>query len=64
VLSLTESIKVPFGSFTGVLQTKEWTPLEPDVLDNKFYVHGLGQIREVAVQGPVEELSLVSVTGP
>ncbi len=64
VLSLSESLSVPFGSFDNVLLTKEWTPLEPDVLDNKFYVRGLGQIREVAVKGPVEELSLVSVTRP
>ena len=63
VLSLTASLTVPYGSFDNVLLTKEWTPLEPDVVDNKFYVRGLGQIREVAVKGPLEELSLVSVTG-
>lgn len=62
VLSLTARATVPFGSFTGVLRTKEWTPLEPDVVDNKYYVHGVGQIWEVSRSGPYEELRLVSVT--
>jgi len=63
VLSLAASVTVPAGSYTGVLLTKEWTPLEPDVLDNKFYVRGIGEVREVAVKGPKEELRLVSVSG-
>ena len=63
VLSLTESVTVPAGSYTDVLLTKEWTPLEPDVLDHKFYVQGIGEVREIAVKGPTEELSLVSMSG-
>jgi hypothetical protein len=63
VLSLTESVTVPAGSYANVLLTKEWTPLEPDVLDHKFYVRGIGEVREVAVKGPKEELKLVSVSG-
>jgi hypothetical protein len=63
VLSLTESVTVPAGSYTNVLLTKEWTPLEPDVLDHKFYVRGIGEVREVAVKGPKEELTLVSASG-
>jgi len=63
VMSLAESVTVPAGSYTGVLLTKEWTPLEPDVVDHKFYVRGIGEVREVAVKGPKEELSLVSTSG-
>ena len=63
VLSLTESVTVPAGSYTDALLTKEWTPLEPDVLDHKFYVQGIGEVREVAVKGPKEELELVSTSG-
>jgi hypothetical protein len=62
-LSLTATVTVPAGSYSGVLLTKEWTPLEPDVLDHKFYVRGIGEVREVAVKGPKEELSLDSVSG-
>jgi hypothetical protein len=64
VKSLTESVTVPAGAYTGVLLTEEWTPLEPDVLDNKYYVKGIGEVREVAVKGPREELKLVKVEHP
>ena len=63
VLSLTESVTVPAGTYNTALLTKEWTPLEPDVLDHKWYIHGIGEVRELAVTGPKEELSLVSVSG-
>ena len=63
VLSLSESVTVPAGTYTNVLLTKEWTPLEPDVLDHKFYVRGIGEVREVAVKGPKEELTLVAASG-
>jgi hypothetical protein len=61
VISLSTPTKVPYGAFSGALRTKEWTPLEPDVLDNKYYVRGIGEVKEIAVRGPVEELVLVSV---
>jgi len=63
VLSLSASVTVPAGTYSNVLLTKEWTPLEPDVLDHKFYVRGIGEVREVAVKGPKEELVLVSSSG-
>jgi hypothetical protein len=63
VLSLTASVTVPAGMYNVALLTKEWTPLEPDVLDHKWYVRGIGEVRELAVKGPKEELSLVSVSG-
>jgi hypothetical protein len=63
VLSLTASVTVPAGTYNIALLTKEWTPLEPDVLDHKWYVRGIGEVRELAVKGPKEELSLVSVSG-
>jgi len=64
VVDLNASITVPYGSFTGAMRTEEWTPLEPDVLDNKYYVKGIGEVKEVAVKGGQEELALTSVSGP
>jgi len=46
VVSLTESVEVTYGSFENVLMTDEWTPLEPDVLEHKYYVSGVGLILE------------------
>ena len=64
VKRLDAAVDVPFGSFTGAQLTEEWTPLEPDVLDNKVYVQGIGEVSEVAVKGPTEELRLVKVEHP
>lgn len=55
------SITVPYGSFQNALRTAEATALEPDVLDNKYYVAGIGEVEEVAVRGPVEKLVLIGV---
>lgn len=60
VLDLKASVSVPFVSARKALRTREWTPLEPATVDNKFYVRGVGTVREIAVQGPVEKLELVS----
>jgi len=53
----------PFGTYKDALLTKEWTPLEPDVLDHKYYVRGIGEVREVSVRGATEALSLVTRSG-
>jgi hypothetical protein len=44
VLSLNDSVKVPYGSFDHVLVTKEWTPLEPSFVEHKYYARGVGQV--------------------
>jgi hypothetical protein len=64
VKDLSASIKVPYGVFNDVLLTEEWTTLEPDVLDHKYYVRGIGQVKEVAVKGPVERLELTKLVRP
>ena len=44
VLSLNESVTVPYGSFHRVLKTREWTPLEPSYHEHKYYAPGVGQV--------------------
>ncbi|MFF4363151.1 hypothetical protein [Streptomyces sp. NPDC001604] len=64
VLNLTSRVSVPYKSFTGTLRTKEWTPLEPGVVDNKYYAKGIGTVKEITVKGgPFEENVLVAVRG-
>src|SRR3954449_7321511 len=63
VLSLSTPVTVPYGTFSDALKTEETTALEPDVVDNKYYVKGIGEVEEVAVQGPVEKLELVDING-
>ncbi|MGN6633966.1 MAG: hypothetical protein ACTHJ6_00715 [Oryzihumus sp.] len=55
-LSLRAAVTVPAGSFTGSLRTEETTALEPGVVDNKYYVRGIGQVEEAAVRGGGDEL--------
>ena len=62
VLKTGGSVSVPYGTFHGTLVTKEWTPLEPGVVEQKYYVRGVGNLRTVMVKGGLEEEWLVSVT--
>ena len=61
VQALSAPVTVPAGAFPSALLTEETTALEPDVVDNKYFVAGIGQVNEVAVQGPLEKLELVEV---
>jgi hypothetical protein len=51
ILSLDARADVPFGSFEGLLMTKDTTPLEPDVLEHKFYAKGIGLVLAIAASG-------------
>jgi hypothetical protein len=62
VLSANESVAVPYGSFEHALKTSEWTPLERGVIEHKYYVKGVGNVRTVMVKGGAEEERLVSIT--
>jgi hypothetical protein len=60
-LSTSASVTVRYGSFRNALRTEERTDLEPGVVDNKYYVRGLGVVKELAVKGGTEVLQLVDV---
>jgi hypothetical protein len=53
-------VSVPYLSTRHAVRTREWTPLEPNVLDNKYYARGVGTVKELAVKGGTERLRLVS----
>jgi hypothetical protein len=61
IVSLTEKVKTPGASSSHAMLTKETTPLEPDVLDHKLYVKGIGTVIEETVKGGDEKLILQSV---
>ena len=46
----------------NTLLTKEWTPLEPAVVDHKMYVRGIGNVLEQSQRGPNERNELIAVT--
>lgn len=49
IITVTASLEIPSGKFRNVLKIMETTPLEPDVVDFKFYARGIGLIKD----GPV-----------
>lgn len=64
VVSLDDSVQVPLGTYDHALKNLEWTPLEPEVVDAKYYVAGVGNVLEQSIAGPNETAELVSMTKP
>ena len=60
VLRRGVALTVPFKAFRRTLLTKEWTPVEPDVLDHKYYARGIGTVLEQTIKGGDERNELVS----
>jgi hypothetical protein len=60
VVAIGVRAAVPFETFRGAMLTKEWTPVEPDVIDHKYYVRGIGTVLEQTVKGGNERNELVS----
>ena len=63
VLSLNETVSVPFGTFSNVLKTKDFSPLEPDIVENKYYAQHVGQVKAINVKGESEVETLVQING-
>jgi hypothetical protein len=64
VLSLDAHVRTPAISSDAALLTREWTPLEPGVVDHKFYVRGIGTVLEQTIRGGDERNTLISVRHP
>jgi hypothetical protein len=62
VVATGESRSVPFGDFENVVRTLEWSPLEPNVVVEKFYAPGVGLLAERALAGGKENVELLRVT--
>jgi hypothetical protein len=63
VLSVRASVSVPYGSFDRVAQTYDFTALDPEAQEHKFYAPGIGLVKEVdLVSG--EEAVLISYRRP
>ncbi|HYX78615.1 MAG TPA: hypothetical protein VE727_04570 [Solirubrobacterales bacterium] len=60
ILDVDAHVSTPYVSTHHAVRTKEWTPLEPGVVDNKYYVRRVGDVKEKTVKGGTERLRLVS----
>ena len=61
ILTRGGSLSIPYGRVHRVLRTMEWSPLEPEVVDQKLYATGLGIVSEISLAGGHEVASLVAV---
>ena len=61
VVGIQASVTVPYGTFERPLVTLERSPLEPQT-EEKYYVRGVGEVKEKVVKGHHEEFKLVRVT--
>jgi hypothetical protein len=59
VLALNESVSTPAGPFTGCVKTEDSSPLDPGMVDLKWYCPGIGLVRD---QGPDGFIHLLSYT--
>ncbi|HEX7134125.1 MAG TPA: hypothetical protein VF228_16225 [Iamia sp.] len=62
VLARGGEVTVPAGSFTDVLVTRDWNPLEPEVVEEKTYAPAVGLVFEEKVAGETGRAVLVEHT--
>ena len=61
VVDKNVTVMVPAGTFRHCIKTEEFTPLEPEVLENKWYCPGVGIARERDVRGGSVSTALVRI---
>lgn len=49
VVAVNQTVTVPWGTFQGCLQTEDFTRLEPDAREYKYYCPGVGFVKEEGV---------------
>lgn len=60
VVSVNERAEVPAGFYRRALMTRDVNPLEPRILEFKFYARGVGPVLAVNVSGGADREELVS----
>jgi hypothetical protein len=61
VLALGQQASVPAGEYDDLVKTADTTPLEPDVLEHKYYARGIGLVLTIDKEAGGRE-ELLSVT--
>ena len=60
IVSVDEQAEVPAGHYSPVVMTRDTTPVEPKVLEFKFYAEGVGPVLELTASGGSDRAELVS----
>jgi hypothetical protein len=59
ITSIDGTLEVGDRTYTQVVTTRDWTPLEPDVVEEKSYAPGVGLVRERKLAGEDGHAELV-----
>jgi hypothetical protein len=51
IIATDGTFVVPTGIYDDIVRTRDWTPLEPEVVEEKAYARGVGFIHEGKVDG-------------
>jgi hypothetical protein len=62
VLAVDASGTVPYGKFSGAVLTKDFSPLEPKLVEHKWYAPGVGLVLEKTLKGGFGRVELITYT--
>lgn len=62
ILSIDSTQTIGLGDYTDVVVTQDWTPLDPDVIEEKWYAPGVGLIYSTHTMGKVGTVELIEFT--
>ena len=62
LINTNSSVKVLYGTFNNCVKTKEFSRLEPGVVEIKYYAKGVGEVLMVATKGENERDVLINIT--
>jgi hypothetical protein len=63
ILSTDEQAQTPTGTYTGALLTRDTTPLEPELVELKWYAPGVGPVLTLTPSGEQTREQLVEAPG-
>ena len=62
ILATDATVSIGYGDYDEVVRTEDTTPLEPDLVEQKYYAPGIGVVMEKTVAGGEELVELVAFT--
>lgn len=60
IIATGQTVTIPYGTYTNCIKTRNWTELEPDLNENKYYAPGIGLVKEVNLTDN-SEIKLITI---
>jgi len=62
IIRLDESVKIPYSpSYHNCLKTKNWTPLEPDIVEYKYYSYEVSGVLLETIADGTDRMELINI---